>query len=1093
MRTKFNVILTLMLALVVQLSFAQGKVITGVVTDAGNGEPLPGVNIVVKGTQTGATTDFDGKYTIKANAGQTLVFSYVGYNAVERAVGNASVINVKMSEDKTQLETVVINALGVEVKKATEKGVAVSKVKAKVLESTGETNPVAALSGKISGVKIDLSSGDPGASSNIQIRGPKSIILSNKPLFVIDGFPVYDGIYGSNVDGVERPSKISDIDPNIIESVKILKGGAAAALWGSKAANGVVLITTKHGKTAKNGKFNISITSTYSNDRPLTRYQLQDKFGKGKDGVYNPGSRFKYAGSWGDKISDRDGGDDDIDTVSGEYFLDQNGKKWYPILVKKSKEVYNDKNYNAVIGIGSYWKNNVNLSSSSNTGSFFLSLNNLQTTGIFKNSYFDQTGVKINASLKPTKKITVKGNFNYIYSKQNAIQKGSNLSGLLLGLYRTPADFDNSGYIGERHDGSGNVILGSHRSYRKYLGTGYKQSPSYNNPLFTVYKQENPWKSNHFLAGSEVNYDVFDALTLILKGGIDNSTDNSITYFPINSGENPNGSYTDRLFSRTIINSDLMAHYYKNITDDLNLDLIIGTNFYQRKSHATTAYYTDFLINTDVPTAQNATSQNKKPRFGTTIVRKNAGYGSATLNYKDLVYTTLTSRAERSSTYSGMVIYPSASIAFDVSKLPAFKDNDILSTATIRANWSKVGNAPNPYLINTYYVSASGSNGWGDSWSASAYDGSIWLSRDAGNPDIKPEITTETEFGLDLSLLKHRINLTATYYNSDSHDLLLWVKQAPSSVGSYKMENAAEMTNKGIELEINGKIIQKNDFDLSIGGTYSKNKNNVTNLAGSEYIGLNGFTSTSSGVAEGYAYGILRTGDFKKDSDGNLVLDSNGFPVSGKKILFGDPNPDFRYSAFTEARYKRFKLKVLFDASVGGQAWDGTTGALTHFGRTLETANEVTLSAADAATVVNYSGTPVNSLPNVVANSDGTYTVRGNLKDFGNGNVLLDQDWYTTIGGGFGPIGTQFFKDATWAKLREVSLNYSFSPDFLKKTKIKTISFGITGRNLFLWTKDKSWQIDPETNLSGASRGRGLQYFNHPTTKSYVFTTTINF
>ena len=1093
MRTKFNVMLTLMLALIVQLSFAQGKVITGVVTDAGNGEPLPGVNIVVKGTNTGTTTDFDGKYSIKADAGQTLTFSYVGYNTVEKKVGAASTINVSMRESGEKLETVVINALGVEVKKSAEKGVAVSKVKAKVLETTGETNPVAALSGKISGVKIDLSSGDPGASANIQIRGPKSILLSNKPLFVVDGFPVNDGIYSSGVDGVERPSKISDIDPNIIESIKILKGGAAAALWGSKAANGVILITTKHGKKTKKGRFDISLTTTYSNDRPLTRYKLQDKFGKGSNGAFDPGSGFAVAGSWGDKISDRPGGEDDLDTTSGEYFVDQNGKKWYPILTKKNTETYNDKNYDAVIGIGGYWKNDISLSSASDTGSFFLNLNNLKQDGIFKNSYYKNTGVRINASLKPTKKLTVKGNFSYVYAEQNAIQKGSNLSGLLLGLYRTPADFDNSGYVGERHDGAGHVIVGSHRSYRHYLGTGYKKSPSYNNPLWTVYKQQNPWKSNHFLGSAEVDYDIFDGVTLILKGGLDNATNNSVTYFPINSGENPNGSYSDGLSTYTIINTDLMAHINKNINDDLNMDLILGTNFYQSKSHGTSAYYTDFIINTDVPTTSNATAQNKTPRFGTTIVKKNAGYGSATFTFKDMVYSTITGRAERSSTYAGLVVYPSASIAFDVTKLPSLKDNDILSSATIRANWSQVGNAPGPYLLRTDYVSASDGNGWGDSWSASAYDGSIWKSRYAGNPDIKPEITTETEFGVDLSFLKHRINLSATYYNSNSHDLIIGVKQPASSPASNKMENAASMTNKGVELELRGKVIQKDDFDWTIGGTYSNNKNEVTDLAGSDYIFLNGFSSTSSGVAEGYAYGILRTGDWKRDSDGNLVLDPDGFPMSGKKILYGDPNPDFKYSVFTEARYKRLRLKVLFDASVGGQSWDGTTGALTHFGRTLVTANEVTVSAADAATIVNYDGTPINALPNATLNSDGSYTVRGNIEDFGGGPVLLDQPWYNTIGGGFGPVGTQFFKDATWAKLREISLSYSISPKFLQKVKVKSISFGLTGRNLFLWTKDKSWQIDPETNLSGASRGRGLQYFNHPTTKSYVFTTTIKF
>ena len=1086
MKTKFNVILTLILALVVQLSFAQGKVITGVVTDAGNGEPLPGVNILVKGTNNGTTTDFDGKYSIKANLGETLVFSFVGYTTVEKTVGSSSVINVQMKESGEKLETVVINALGVEVKKATEKGISTSKVKAKVLETTGEQDVIAAMSGKVSGVKINVASGDPGASTNIVIRGPKTILGSTQPLFVVDGIPVRGGLRSSSVDGVERPSKIGDIDPDDIESIKILKGAAAAALWGTEGANGVVLIKTKSGKFAKKGRIGVSIKSSISFDNPLTKFPLQDKYGQGVNGTWTVTSL-----SWGDKISDRPGGNDVLDTSGSLYFEDQDGKIWYPILTKNSKETFIEKNRDAVIGRGMQIKNGVQLNGATEKATYFLGINNLNQDGIFANSYYDRTALSFNNTIKLSDKFKITDNVQFISTKQNAIQKGSNLSGLLLGLYRTPADFDNSGYVGKRYEAGELVVIGSHRSYRKPLGTKDHKGPGYNNPLFTVYQQENPYSSSHIIAGLNLNYQFTDWFTLIARTGLDYATSKGASFFPVNSGEDPDGRYSSYLSNYHRINNDLIGQISKQLTDDLNLDLLVGVNFSHYKGESQSGYYRNLLLNVDTPTSALSTSDNNGPRFGTTIKRKGGAYGSATFTYKKMLFATLTGRSEMASTYYGSIFYPSVSLAFDFNKLSVFENAEWLTSGTIRGSFAKVGNEPNPYLLDTYYVNASDGDGWGSDWNSSSYGGSIWRDIIEGNAKLKPETTSETEFGLDLRVYD-RLSLSTTYYNSKSEDLILYVPKAASSGFQYKWENAATMVNKGIEVEMNYNIIKKPDLKWNFGLTYTQNDNEVTKLTGAEYIGLNGFTSTSSGVAEGQPFGVLRSGDFKRDSNGNLILDANGFPQKGDIIFAGDPNPDFLAGFHTDVNFKGFKLNVVVDGSFGGQSWDGTTGALTYFGRTTFTANEATISGADAANIVNYSGTPVNAIP--YAQFDGTnYTVRGNVEDFGGGPVLLDQTWYRSLGGGFGPVGTQFFKDATWVKLREVSLGYTINADFLKKAKIKSIDFGVTGRNLFLWTKDKSWGMDPETNLSGSSKGRGLQYFNHPTTKSLLFSTSINF
>ncbi len=1101
MKKNYHVLLMLIFALATQLTFAQNGIITGTVTDAETGEPLPGVNVAIKGTQAGTSTDFDGHYKIKAQKGQTLVFSFIGYQNTSKKVGDKKVINVSLREAQEMLKAVTINALGVEVKKSSQKGIAISNVKAKTLLTSGESDPVAALSGKVSGVNINLASGDPGASTNITIRGPKSIILSNKPLFVVDGVPVVDDIYGSGVAGVERPSKIADIDPNNIASIKILKGGSAAALWGSKGANGVVIITTKKGKSAKKGQINVTITSSYGIDNALTKFPLQDTFGQGKEGKYPlPGQFFDKSGSWGDKISERSGAPDltsyiPNDEANSLYFEDQDGNKWGMVFQKNSTKTYNKKNYDAVIGAGTTLRNSIQLSTATDKARYFLGFNHLDQTGIFAQSYYKKIGVNFNTIISPTKKLKIKTNIQYANTKQNAIQKGSNLSGLLLGLYRTPADFDNSGYYGERHE-YGSISKFSHRSYRAPVGTFYKGNPGYSNPLFTVNKQKNPYYSNHIIAGTNFGYQVNEWLKLIAKAGVDYAGEQADSYFPTSSGEEPKGSYSTYIYNSLQLSGDLIAQINTEIVKDLTLDMMIGTNWFHREYDYDWVYYYDFLLPIENSNAGNATPDKRYPGIGGYVKRKNSGYGTATLTYKDLAYLTLTERAERSSGYYGLISYPSVSLAFDVANLKYFKDKDsnLLNQLTLRTNWSKVGNEPSgTYFLTTYYVNASDRDGYASYWSAGGYGGAFWRSPRNGNPKLKPEITTEIEFGADVKMFNRRLSLNLSYYDSKSEDLILPVSVPAATGFTKRWSNVASMTNKGFELEASYVTISKPNINLTFGGTFTQNKNKVVHIEGSKYIPLDGFISTSSGVAEGYGYGILRSGDFKRDNNG-YVLDDNGFPVKGDKEFAGDPNADFKASIYTNLRYKKFKFKVLVDGSFGGKSWDGTYGALTYFGRTLETANEVTVDGS----MVNSKGETVQSLVFSqkiwgVNNGDGTYTVRGNVKDFGAGEVLLDEIWYTGIGGGFGPVGTQFFRDATWIKLREVSAGYTFKGKTFGVSKIKSIYFGVTGRNLYLWTKDKNWHIDPESNLSGSSRGRGLQYFNHPTTKSFIFTTIINF
>jgi TonB-linked SusC/RagA family outer membrane protein len=1081
MKTKLNGFLTLLLALMVQITFAQEKTVTGKVSDASG--PLPGVTVIIKGTKTGTQTDFDGKYSIRANTGAVLQFSFVGMKTVSQAVGASNIMNIVMQEDAESLEEVVINALGVQVARAS-KASSVSNVDGVAISNSGETSVLTGLSGKASGVSITQSSGDPGASAYVQIRGQTSITRSLQPLFVVDGIPMNNDELGNTTDGVSQQSRMNDISPNDIASVKILKGASAAALWGSRAANGVILITTKTGRKSEEGSFNVSVYSKMSFDKASLRYPLQSIYGRGTNGA-GATSTSTQSGSWGDKISARPGGAD-IFATTGAYFETEDGTKYYAVTQKNSTENFEDSNYNSVFGNGGFLETGATITAGTKTGSYFASISKLDQDGIIGggdgNSSYTRYNARFNSELKVTENLDLKSNFAYSNVNSNRIQTGSNLSGLLLGLYRTPADFDQRDYKGTRYDANGVPNFNSHRSYRRQLGTTDRQSPSYNNPLWTINEQKNPNEVNRFVSGLELKYKANDWLTFIAKTGLDHYTDDKRTYFPLESAENAgSGSASESLTTFDLYNVDFMASAFRNIGDDITGDFLLGTNFNQRKYTQRGGSYINFILDSDKFFYTNALIEDRNSFIQDTKTRTSALYGSANFDYKSLLFLNLTGRVEKASTFGAgkTFFYPSAEFAFSFTELEGLRENDFLSSGKLRLAVGQVGQEPAAYATDNYFAAAAGGDSYGPAYDAAGYDGSFVRSTTLGNPDLRPEITTEYEVGLDLKLLKNRVNLSATYYQNFVKDALFTTDIAASTGFAGIYTNAGELENKGVELELGLDILKTDNFKWNIFGTWNTNDNVVTNIAGTESIFLAGFQGSSSRAVVGEGLGTLWGGRWDRDAAGKLILDSNGFPtVAPTEGVIGDPNPDWRGGIGTIIEYKGIKLSALFDASIGGDAWDGTDGALTNFGRSMITANESTSATA-------------------LTKSDGSTQVantpfRGNIYDFGGGNVALTQSWYQGLGSGFGPVGEQFIKDATWVKFREISLSYTINSTTLANTGVNSVELSLTGRNLKLWTK-ADWGQDPESNLTGASNGRGLQYFNHPTTKSYLASIKINF
>ncbi len=991
--------------------------------------------------------------------------------------------------DTLSVGSVTVTALGT-TKSLRKTAYTVSQVQGKGLVSSGESGVIQALTGKASNVQITRTSGDPGAGAYIQIRGQNTITGNTQPLIVVDGIPVSNSTFGSGTDGVVQQSRLNDLNPSDIESIEVLKGAAAAAVWGTRAANGVIVITTKKGKRG----MNIEFSSTYSIDQVNREYAKQSTFGQGSSGnwVANTG------GSFGDRIANRSGADSIA--ANKPYFIADDGTRYGTIAKKGDKTVYNDANRNQVFRNGITFNNNLAISSATDKSNMYFSINDWNQKGVLKGlSDYRRTSARLNFTQNVNDKLTV-GLKSYMASiSSNRIQQGSNLDGLYLGYLRTSPDFDNSDYKGTYYNAAGvPVVTNAHRGYRKYLGNA---APTYNNPGWTLNEQTNQSNVTRFTVTPELGYQWKPNSKFIARLGYDMSTDRRVTYFPVNSASSyANGSFTDEMIQESEFSSHFINQSNFKLNKNVNLNTTVGYLYTYNQLYSIGGTASQFIIrDQDRFAFINSTSANKDPFNSYQQLLNNRAYAVFDFDVMDKIFLQISGASEASSTYNKRFASPSASLAYELSKDLA--KNDVLTYAKLRVSGGRVGVAPPAYIWSTNYVAASSTSGWGDYMDASLFGGSIYRSSTQGNPNIKPEMKTEIEAGADFKFLKDRVSLGVTYYQNKIQGAVLAVTVAGSTGYTNQWKNAADLSNKGFEADLNINVIKKKDFNLNVYGNIGLNRNMVDNLNGAAPIFLAGFTGTSSRAVEGQPLGVLWGGKWMRDEKNNLILDANGFPQpAAQEGVLGNPNPNYRGSIGVNGNYKGISFNLLVETCQGNQMWAGTYGVLNNFGINPETANEFTVDATKAATLKDYNGKSVadyaanpakygNGL--VMDNGDGTYTCRGNIKDYGNGDVWLNQNWYTGLGGGFGSVSEQFIKDASWVRIRELSVNYAIPTNIAKALHVPGgITLGFTGRNLALWTNFAG--VDPETNLTGPSNGRGLEYFNNPGTKSYMFNIKFN-
>lgn len=1077
-RCKIRTIISLCLILFAVVANAQS--ITGNVTDE-SGVPLPGANVIIEGTSTGVSTDFDGNFQIQAEAGQVLQFSFIGYTSQSVPVGDQDVINISL-EPSNELEEVVVTALGF-TESRDKQGSTSSIVSTQAVGRSGEPTIANALSGKAAGLSVVRTSGDPGAGSRIRIRGANTILGSSDPLIIVDGSPLNSATTkivngGSSSSGaVSFGSRLNDINPADIASLQVLKGASAAALWGSRAANGVIVITTKEGQS---GKAKISFTSSYSFDEISERVPRQSVWGQGKGGKFSTSARE----SWGDYIPDRAGGADTVDT-SGGFFTSESGNIYYPITQKNSQQTYIEENFNAAFQTGTVWQNDLTMSGGNEKNTYFFSLSNLQQEGIIRESTYNRTNIRFNYNAKLNDWMNLSNKIAYAFTDSNLTQGNSNVGGIQLGHLRTPADFDNRDYIGIYTNASGQEFPRRHRAYRRYLGNN--ENPIYNNPLWTTNEQLSLNQVNRITVTPQLTIKPTDWLQFIARGNVDFADDRRTFFFPRGSAGSSItinrrvGEYLEDEIATRENNFDFIGRGEFELTDAIDLTATLGWSLNDRKYNRSSGSVSNFLVNvTKVTTSLNSSREASSFENVKSFVKSNRGYAILNFGVSDELFVNLTGAVEASSTMSDSFFYPAADVAWNFTN--TVLQSDFLSFGKLRASYGIVGVQPAAHRFETLAEGGFSYSTYSDPLLIDSFGGGFRLDNNLGNPNLKPEMKTEWELGTDLRFFDNNLTFSFTYYNNQIEDILLNVSLSPSSGFSTQYGNFGAMENKGYEIDLGLNIIQKTDLFLNASLNWSKNENLVTDLYGTEVVNMSVGASVQSVARVGYPLGTLWGTGSQRNPDGSFDLDENGFPqITSSFTVLGDPNPDWRAGLGINLNYKKFALNMVVEHSQGGDFSPRTLHVLNAFGTSTATENRETLTQD----LVNYAG---NTIP------AGT-TIRGNITDFGAGNVLLDETWYRTgIGGGFGDNQAYNFSiyDATWTKVRELSLSYTLdSPNLKSSTGLDSVRFTVTGRNLININNIPG--IDPEVNQYGTGNAIGLDYFTNPQTQSTLLGVTFNF
>nr|WP_321452635.1 SusC/RagA family TonB-linked outer membrane protein [uncultured Carboxylicivirga sp.] len=1014
-----------------------GKTVTGRVLDS-NGEPLIGVSIVIEGTTQGVITDLDGNYSIVVPSEESvLLFSFIGFNAERVAVAGQSSINITLIEDVTELEGVVVTALGI---KREKKALTYSQqtVSTDELSEARSLNVANSLSGKVAGLNFSTTGGGVGSSSRVTLRGNRSLTGNNQPLYVIDGVPMDNNVASTasaDIGGRTSSDGISNINPEDIESMSVLKGASAAALYGTRASNGVIIITTKKGAKGQDAKITISSNLMFS--KAYNMLNLQDTYGQGSKGLYDPTSRL----SWGPEMNGQQ-----VDAWQLSFNPDYAGPATYSMTPQPDNGMdFFETGYN--------WAKSVSASMGNEKIQGYFSYTNTTAQGIVKGNELSRHNLNVRLTSDLTDKLHLDAKTNFISQTiDNPLNTGESSVGEA--VYTMPRSMQYSQYKDYDYIDAAGLLQYNYPNPNSIGGLG-------GNPYWYALRQPYTEERDRFIGFASAKYDFTEDLSLMIRSGIDQSTNKNVSsqYASMSVLGNDVGSYSETTGQTMELNSDFLLSYNKDLGDfrfGINLG---GNSLYQRRYSLNVGGQLsrrNFFAISNLDTTTPTSSFYEK--------RINSMYAFGQLGYKEYLYLDVTARNDWSSTLPAdnrSYFYPSVGLTAVLSDMLNIESN-FLTFLKARGSYAQVGNDTDPYRLSNellYY----GFNG-----------GVVQSSTTNNNSELKPEISTSKEVGVDARFFGNKIGLDFTYFQTNTKDQIFTINVPEVSGYANEVVNGGEIKNNGFEITFNADVLHRADFTWDLSANFAKYQTKVLSIMeGRDELAITtGYERVAQTIVkEGGEYGDLYIRGYARDDAGNIIVNAaTGLPefTSGFDVLAGNYNPDFTAGLTNRFNYKNFSLSFLIDFRVGGEVISYTQARMAGAG-----VSDITLNGRTNGFVVDG--------VNVAA--DGTTTR--------NTTSVLAEDYWTQVASRDPRSAEDFVFDATNIRLRELVLGYSLPKSILGNGPFAGVSVSAVGRNLFFFV-NKAEYFDPEQGV-GVGNLQGIESFNIPSTRDFGFNVKLDF
>lgn len=1080
-------ILSIVLCLLAQLAMAQTTTITGIVREKGGNQPLPGVSILEKGTTNGTITTQNGEFLISANNGATLVFSFIGLKTQEVKTNNLSTLEIWLEPLSEEINDVVVTALGIKREKKVL-GYSVQDINGNEISGTNPSNVVSALNGKVAGAQVVTSSGQVGASTTIKIRGNKSLSGSAEPLFVVDGTPIMNTISSAmNTDTyTDFGNAAMDIDPSNIASISILKGASASALYGSRASNGVVLITTKRG--AKKKGIGVEVSTSVAMDNVWFLPDYQNEYGQGRDGgeyewktnypdltyqqfhdqrefrwnLNGTGNRMDLDESWGSRL------DIGLMVPQMDSPVDANGN------AIPTPWVSHPNNVKDFFETGLTYNNTVALSGGNNTATGRLTISRVDQRGISPNTDQTHTTIGLNTNVKLSEKLSFEANINYSeLNNDNLPPQGNNMRNPMLelnGWFGRQVDMN---YLKEHY----NDIV-EYKGEKKAFNWMIDYNGQHNNPYWLAYKNTMSRNRERAYGNVSINYNIMPGVDLSGRVGTDFFNEHRKYLYHQYSRdwselyENAtNGTFWEQFCFESETNADILLKIDRKISKNFSIFSTVGANYRNSANHYATTSGTNLVV----PDFFSTSNFKGEPNVDFTKYEKEtySVFGSVNVGLNNYLFVDLTLRNDWSSTLpdgNWSYLYPSANIGFIFTDALNM-ESDVLSYGKIRAGYAQVGNDTDPYQLSTTFqpqgTSFNGVNLFGS--------GTTLL-----NGDLRPEETKSYEIGSELKFFNNRLSIDATYYNATTFNQLLSVNISNSGGYNSWMKNAGSIQNQGVEIQMTVTPVSiPSGFEWNIDINWATNRNEVTKLDdGLEQLQLNKvYKGTSLMAFPGQEWGAFYGTTFKRNNKGKIIVDGNGMPVTSTvNEVLGYVNPDWNGGIRNSFGYKNIKLSVLVDCRKGGDIFSMTKADGQHAGILEITVKDGVRENGMVVDGVYDDGTEINGTNVSGQQNETRISARSYWRSSRNWAELS-------------------VFDGSYVKLREVTITYTMPKSVITKVGIQNAVISIYAHNLALLYTDKSnnVRIDPDVSYGGTVAGTGTEIFQLPSTQTFGGKLNFNF